>query len=108
MWPDVVFPVLFIVDEIDICKLVVCIRGGDSKCLSLLPILIPEVIVKLPIYLTLQSIKMTLSEASVDKVGDRWTDDSRGEVKIFLAAVPIDNFLFLVDKREELGLIVWI
>ena len=51
---------------------------------------------------------MTLSKAFVDKVGDRWTDDSRGEIKVFLAAVPIDNFLFLVDKREELGLVVWI
>ena len=51
---------------------------------------------------------MTLSEASVYKVGNRWTDDSRGEVKVFLAATPIDNFLFLIDKRKELGLIVWI
>ena len=49
---------------------------------------------------------MALSKTSVNEVGNRWTDDSRSKVKVFLTAVPVDYFLFLVDKREELGLIV--
>ena len=55
---------------------------------------------------TLESIKMALPEASVNKVGHWRADDSRSEIAVFLTTGPIDDLLSLIDKGEELGLIV--